>query len=94
MSDEFGPPNCNKCGYAHWPTLDCQSQSELSAPAGSGTVNEQSVRDLRRALLAVAKLAAKTPKFCNPMDAWEARNIRDFVLYHAHRFCPPNEKAD
>lgn len=33
MSDEFGPPNCAKCGYAHQPSLDCQqAASSLAAP--------------------------------------------------------------
>lgn len=35
MSDEFGPPNCPKCGYAHQPTLSCQAVSSLAAPNGS-----------------------------------------------------------
>jgi hypothetical protein len=38
------------------------------------------VRDMRRQLIAVAKLAADTPQFDNPLHAWEAQRIRDDVL--------------
>lgn len=38
------------------------------------------VRDMRGQLIAVAKLAADTPPFFNPLAAWEAQRIRDEVL--------------
>ncbi len=34
--------------------------------------------DYERRML--AKLAAKTPQFFNPMDAWQAESIRDRIL--------------
>jgi hypothetical protein len=37
MSDDFGPPNCPKCGYAHQPTLNCQAPSELAQAPGAAT---------------------------------------------------------
>jgi hypothetical protein len=40
MSDEFGPPNCPKCGYAHLPTLNCQAESSFAAPGLLAAVAE------------------------------------------------------
>jgi hypothetical protein len=43
-------------------------------------VDEDSILDLRSALLAVSKLAAETPQFFNPLAVMEAKKIRDHVL--------------
>lgn len=37
-------------------------------------------KELRVALLAMAKLAADTPQFDNPLVAWEAQKLRDEIL--------------
>jgi hypothetical protein len=41
---------------------------------------QRGVRDMRAQMIALAKLAADTPQFDNPLHAWEAQRIRDEVL--------------
>jgi len=44
---------------------------------------QQEIDKLRYELYQVAKLAAETPQFYNPLDAAEAKKIRDRVLAEA-----------
>lgn len=44
------------------------------------------IADLRRACLALAKLASDKPEFFNPLEVADAKRIRDYVLRNRELF--------
>jgi hypothetical protein len=55
---------------------DMETQKRHAEEAGYG----RGIRDMRRQLIAVAKLAADTPQFDNPLAVLAAKQVRDEVL--------------
>lgn len=64
---------------AHWQTLSdltgVDEENDNPWPAVVGRVAQ-----MRQGLIELAKLACETPQFFNPVEIWEAKQLRDAVL--------------